>query len=455
MGLLDVLEPVYKALPVVRPPETEPPLKKKLLWSGIVLLLFFIMGRIELIGLTAAASEYLEGLQVILASEIGTLITAGITPIVMSSIILQLLVGGKLISIDLTDPADRAKFQGLQKLFAIILCVFEGFIYPLSGLVTPAPGMLFLLVFQITLGSIIIIYLDEVISKYGVGSGIGLFIAGGVSAGFLWQALMPPGVTIAQPAGGLIPQFITSFSTGVNFLIIFPILMAILLFLIVAYANAIHVNIPITMGRKGTGGRFPVKFLYVSVMPVILTVALFANIRIWALVGSNIPVLGSVLKGIEWATNTPFNLFPKIAVQAANVGLIEGITSMMPDIIQGIVYLIVFVVLCVVFGKFWVAMGGQGPEDVARQLQASGMYIPGFRRDERIIVKILGRYIPPITILGSIFVGLLAGIGNMALGGLISGTGILLTVDIVYRLYEELARQQLLDMHPMLGKILG
>ena len=36
-----------------------------------------------------------------------------------------------------------------------------------------------------------------------------------------------------------------------------------------------------------------------------------------------------------------------------------------------------------------------------------------------------------------------------------SGTGILLTVGIVYRLYEELAKQQLMEMHPMLGRILG
>jgi preprotein translocase subunit SecY len=110
---------------------------------------------------------------------------------------------------------------------------------------------------------------------------------------------------------------------------------------------------------------------------------------------------------------------------------------------------------CVVFGIFWVQMGNQSPEAVADQLQKSGMYIPGFRRDKRVIEGILKRYIPTITILGSLFVGLLAGLGNMALGGLTSGTGILLTVGIVYRIYEQLAKEQMMAMHPMLGKIFG
>ena len=99
-------------------------------------------------------------------------------------------------------------------------------------------------------------------------------------------------------------------------------------------------------------------------------------------------------------------------------------------------------------------MGGQGPEAVSNQLSNSGMYIPGFRRDPRIIRSILDRYIPPITILGSIFVGLLAGLADLtnALG---SGTGILLTVGIVYRLYEELAKQQLMETNPLMGKLFG
>ncbi len=465
MGVLDILEPVYSVLPAVRPPETEPPLKRKLMWSGLALLIFFILGQINVVGLAAEAEEQLIGFQEILASQTGSLITAGIGPIVLSSIILQLLVGGKIIGIDLTNPKDRARFQGLQKLFAIVLCFFEGIVYPMSGLLAPQPGMLFIVAGQIALGSIILLYLDEVVSKYGIGSGIGLFIAGGVSGRFFWQVFMMPGVSLDFPAGGALWRFLGSFGVpgGPSWDILLPIVLALVIFLVVIYANAMHVNIPITMGRKGMGGRYPVKFLYVSVLPVILAVALFANVRIWALMAKGIPVVGQAMAGLTWATGSSleqggagvYGLFTDILRQVGAMGLFDGLAFMGPRVLQGIVYLALLVVACVLFGKFWVKMGGQSPEDVARQLQSSGMYIPGFRRDPRIIERVLNRYIPPITILGSIFVGLLAGIGNMALGTLASGTGILLTVGIVYRIYEELARTQLVDSHPLIRKMLG
>ena len=112
-----------------------------------------------------------------------------------------------------------------------------------------------------------------------------------------------------------------------------------------------------------------------------------------------------------------------------------------------------FIIACIVFGWFWVQMGNQSTEAVAAQLERSGMQIPGFRKDKRVIEKVLNRYIPPITILGSIFVALLAGMGDMVLSGLASGTGILLTVGIIYRFYEEIAKSQAEALAPLLGKL--
>ncbi len=467
MGLLDLLEPVYSALPSVKAPEVEPPLKRKLMWSALALTLFFILGKITVIGLQSGVEDRLIGFQEILASQTGSLITAGIGPIVLASIILQLLVGGKIINIDLTDQKDRARFQGLQKLFAIVLCFFEGAVYPLSGMLAPQPGWLFLVIAQIALGSIILLYLDELVGKYGIGSGIGLFIAGGVAGRFFWQVFNPPLINPKSPAGGQLWKFIASVGQfGFNYaslVLLMPIVVAFIIFLIIIYANAMHVNIPITMGRKGMGGRYPVKFLYVSNLPVILAVALFANVRMWGMALKNVPVLGQIMAAVTWATGSSlepngqgiYGLFGRLFLQIGSLGFGEGLAFMAPQLLQGAVYLVLLVIACVIFGKFWVKMGGQSPEDVARQLQSSGMYIPGFRRDPRIIERVLKRYIPPITILGSIFVGLLAGIGNMTLGTLASGTGILLTVGIVYRIYEELARTQLAESHPLIRKMLG
>jgi len=485
MSVLDFFEPVYKMLPEIKAPEVQPTLKKRIAWSGLALVLFFIMGNIAVIGLDVARAGELEQLQAILASNIGTLLTVGIGPIVLASIILQLLVGGKILNIDLSEPKDKARFTALQKLFAIILCFFEAGVYVFSGFLTPQPGMFVIVVLQVALGAIALLFMDEIVSKWGIGSGIGLFIAGGVSGAVVWKLLNPftytgSGSVFSLFGGdGYLFLFLSNISVdllGAIILYRLPLIFTLLVFFVVVFTEGMHVNIPITMGRKGTGGRFPVKFLYVSNIPVILSVALFANIRLWSTLGKDLPFVGGVLERIGTLVIPPYSLVLDILLQlkasmAMGINGLVGFFSLVAGeavqsvfalqfigigggIIHAAMYMVVLVTVCVVFGKFWVEMAGQGPEAVANQLNKSGMYIPGFRRDPRIIRRVLDRYIPPISIMGAAFVGLLAGFADLT-GALGSGTGILLTVGIIYRLYEELARHQLLDMHPMLGRLLG
>src|SRR3989338_1178189 len=295
MSILDVFEPIYKLLPEVKGPEVKPTLKRRLIWSALALLLFFIMGNITVYGINVAASAggQLQAFELILASKIGSLITVGIGPIVLASIILQMLVGGKIINIDLSNPKDRARFTSMQKLFGIVLCFFEAFVYSAFGFLVPNSGMLLPVILQIAFGAIILIYLDEVVSKYGIGSGIGLFIAGGVAGAIGWRIFSPYGlllVIVGEIAkGALLNAFIASL----------PIIFVIIIFLVVVFAEGMHVNIPITVGRSGATSRFPVKFLYVSNLPVILAVALYANLQMWAIAGANIPILGTMLGAVS------------------------------------------------------------------------------------------------------------------------------------------------------------
>src|SRR3989344_7500313 len=196
MSVLGVLKPLYGLLPEVKSPEERRPLKKRLLWTGLVLLIFFIMGNIRVIGLSAQSAGQLEQLQIILASQIGSLLTVGIGPIVLASIVLQLLIGGGLIKLDFSNPAEKAQFSGVQKLLAIVLSFFEAAVYSLTGFLAPSEGMFLWVVLQVAIGSIILLYLDEVVSKYGIGVGIGLFIAGGVAGEIVWRIFSP--VDLAQ-----------------------------------------------------------------------------------------------------------------------------------------------------------------------------------------------------------------------------------------------------------------
>jgi preprotein translocase subunit SecY len=116
--------------------------------------------------------------------------------------------------------------------------------------------------------------------------------------------------------------------------------------------------------------------------------------------------------------------------------------------------LAILVGFCAVFSLIWLEVGGLGPSKVAQQLMDSGMQIPGYRRSGRPIESILKRYIPVVTILGGIIVGLVAGIADF-LGVFGSGTGILLSVGIIYQYYELLMRERAAEMFPAFRRILG
>ncbi len=433
-------------LPTVKDPSKVPNVRQKLLWTLVILVIYFILGTITLIGLNPEAESVRDiGMyQTILASDIGTLITLGIGPIVLASIILQLLAGVKIINFDFSKSEDRARFSGAQKLLAIVLAVVEAIIYSAFGMLEPLPGMLWLVVLQIVIGAIIVIYLDEVVSKYGIGSGIGLFIAAGVCQAIIWRIFSFP---IGTYTGGLLFQGITMITTGATMelftFVLLPILFTLLVFFAVVYVESVHVNIPLTVGRSGMGANFPVKLMYISNMPVILTGTLFANIALFATLFKD-KGIGSVFSPIANFLQSQHGLLQN--------AIFAGVTGRM--FLMAIGYAILFVTMCVIFGKFWVEVGGQGTANVAGQLQRSGMSIPGFRRDERVLVTVLNRYIPVIVILGSIIVGLLAVLADFT-GAIGTGTGILLTVGIVYRFYEQLAKEQLFESGNFLKTMLN
>jgi preprotein translocase subunit SecY len=119
-----------------------------------------------------------------------------------------------------------------------------------------------------------------------------------------------------------------------------------------------------------------------------------------------------------------------------------------------VVYTLVLVALAVVFGRFWIEMTGQSAKHVAEQLGDVGWQIPGFRRDPRIVESVLNKYIPTITILGSMFVALLAAMATLT-GAVGTGMGILLTVGIMYNVYQQLEQENALEGYPALNKLLS
>ena len=281
-------------------PEVKRPIEKKLAfnvklkWTLIILLAFFILANIPLYGLGANSLAQFESLALILGTDFGSIISLGIGPIVMASIILQLLVGSGILKIDTNTTEGKKYYQGLQKLGVLFFVVFEASVYVIMGGLQPiTPSFTFILIFQLMLGGIAIMFMDEVVTKWGFGSGTSLFIVAGVAwrifAG-LFQFIGTQGENcLADFAGtqcaGKILIIIQSVINGAPTEALAALLVIAVtagIFLLVVWAQSLKVEIPLSFERlRGYSIKWPLQFFYASVIPVILVAALVANIQLF------------------------------------------------------------------------------------------------------------------------------------------------------------------------------
>lgn len=465
---MSFLEKFLTFLPEVKgPKEKRLSFNTKLKWTLIILVSFFILGVVPLYGLGANSLSQFEQLSLILGASFGSITSLGIGPIVTASIVLQLLNGSGILKLDTTTPEGRRRFQGLQKIMILAFIIFESMVYVLLGGLSPSTSLnleafrlaQILLIFQLFLGGLMILYMDEVINKWGFGSGVSLFIAAGVSSQVFIRAFSPltAGGLLAFGSGeapiGQIWVFFQSLigrnPTGA-LLAATAILATIIIFLLSVYFQAMKVEIPLSFGRiRGHGIRWPLRFLYTSNMPVILIAALLANIQLVArlLESSGRPWLGT-FAGNAPATGIITWIFPP---QIISNLITQSVTIL--DLARAGTYTLLMVGGAVLFSYFWVQTSGMDASSQAKQIMASGLQIPGFRRDQRVLEQILSRYITPLTIMGGMAIGILAASADL-LGALTSGTGLLLTVMIIYRLYEEIAQRHMMDMYPALRKVM-
>ena len=458
MGLKDIL----LNLPEVGgPAERRLPFREKLKWTGIVLLLFFTLGLIPIHGLGNNSLKQFEFLSIILGAEFGSIISLGIGPIVTASILLQLLNGSGVLKFDLTSPDGKKMFQGVQKALVFAFILFEAGVYvATNGLAPEQGGSHFAIFFQLVIGGLLILFMDEVVSKWGFGSGVSLFIAAGVSKEIMIRLLSPlsSSGTLAftsgqAPVGALLAvfYFFVQGDFGEVFANLLVILTTLLVFVIAVYAQSMKVELPLSFGRiRGHGIRWPLAFIYTSNIPVILTAALLANIQLWTRLLNNngIHFLGTIGQG-QGSTGFVALIQPVNIVNSLATGNLVWI-QVIPRII---VFTIFMMAGSIVFSLFWVKTAGMDARSQAKQIMSSGLQIPGFRKDERVVESLLERYIPALTVMGALTVGFLASLADV-MGALSSGTGLLLTVMIVYKLYEEIAQQHAVDMNPMLRKFI-
>jgi preprotein translocase subunit SecY len=485
---LEFVDTIEKFIPSIKQPGSPLSLREKMYWTGAILLVYFLLYNIYAIGVNQQSVQqpFLQLISIVFAAKIGSLITVGIGPIVLSSIILQLISGSGLVNIDQNDPVQKGRLQTLQKISAMGIAIVEAFIFVYTGYVPiSSPALIGVVIAQLAVGAIIVIYLDETMTKYGITSGINMFIAAGVSyaivAGTL-SILLPEAIAALQAGGAAAIS---------NALIAFgPLFFAVVVFLASIYAYEMKVELPLSFEQfRGIGGRLPIPFLYVSVLPVILASSLELSLTVWfrffagvkgtfanlakfvayyqpvatTTGGTSLQLTGGITYLVSPTFPLPYSAnyggiggygpyFTYLISHTTSLFIPWGGVVLVPEWIHVIVYTVVLIILCIIFGKFWVELTGQNPKELAGQLGEMGWQIPGFRRDPRIVENVLNKYIPTLTTLGSIFVGLLAAMATLT-GAIGTGMGILLTVGIIYMLYQQLEQERLYETYPFLEKI--
>lgn len=462
--VLHLVRPFLSVLPEVQTADRKVPFREKVLYTVVSLFIFLVCSQLPLYGIhSATGSDPFYWMRVILASNRGTVMELGITPIVTSGLVMQLLAGSKIIEVDNSVREDRALLNGAQKLLGVMITIGEAVAYVLSGMYGDVrdlgAGNAILIIVQLFFAGIIVICLDELLQKgYGLGSGISLFIATNICENIIWKAFSPTTINSGRGAefeGAVIALFhllITRTNkVGAlreafyrqNLPNVTNLLATILVFLIVIYFQGFRVVLPVrSKNARGQQGSYPIKLFYTSNMPIILQSALVSNLYFI-----------SQLLHRKYSTNLLVNLLGKwkeseysSSGQLIPVGgLVYYITppSSLAEIaanpFHALFYLVFMLTACALFSKTWIEVSGSSARDVAKQLKEQQMVMPGHRESN--LQKELNRYIPTAAAFGGMCIGALTVVADF-MGAIGSGTGILLAVTIIYQYFETFEKER-------------
>jgi protein transport protein SEC61 subunit alpha len=460
--VIDLVKPMMCVLPEVATPDRKIQFREKISWTAISLFVFLVCTQIPLFGITGHKSaDPFYWMRVILASNRGTLMELGISPIVTSGMVMQLLAGSKIIDVDQSLKEDRMLFQGAQKLFGMLITLSEAVAYVMSGMYGPVAdlgaGNAILIILQLTGAGVIVLLLDELLQKgYGLGSGISLFIATNICETIVWKSFSPTTINTGKSRefeGAVIAMFHLLFTKGdmigaikealyrQNAPNITSLFATTIVFFVVIYFQGFRIELQMKYQKiRGQVSSYPIKLFYTSNIPIILQTALVSNLYfvsqlLYKKFKSNMLVnLLGQWQTIEWSG------------QSVPIGGIvyymsppHSFSDIWEDPIHALFYILFVMSSCAIFSKMWIDVSGSSARDVAKQLRDQQMMMPG-RRDSD-MPKVLNRYIPTAAAFGGACIGALTIIADF-LGAIGSGTGILLAVTIIYQYFETFCKEQ-------------
>ena len=410
-----------------------PELRKKMLYTLLMLVIFRLGSYIPVPGLTGEAvaqmmGGFSDGMQGLLnnfsggALERGSIFAMSISPYINASIIIQLLT----VAIPALERLAKEGEEGKKKLSSytrygtVVLGFLQatGLYFGLkSGMQGNAVMNYILVTLSLTAGTAFLMWLGEQITERGIGNGISLLIFTGiVSRGpAMIQSLR---ASLFTAEGVSIQSVIT---------LIAILVVAVLAIAFVVLMNDAERRIPVqyakrVVGRKTYGGQsthIPIKLSMAGVMPIIFAVSImsFPQTINMFVNGQSIPegFWGVILR---WFQQThPF-------------------------------YIIAYFLLIVFFTYFYTAIQFN-PIEIANNMKKNGGFVPGIRPGKP-TSDFVGRIVSRITLFGSLFLAVIAVFPILlafvpSLGGVsIGGTSLLIVVGVALETVKQMESQMLM-----------
>lgn len=464
------LKPILTMVPEIAMSDRVQPFADRVSMTFFTLLIFLSMYNFPIYGIkwgSMQANPFYHQ-RLVMAASSGTLMELGVSHILTSSIMMQILCSAKVIVVNNSVKEERALLQGFQKFIAIMIALAQSVLYVLAGFYGSV-GILkgLLIMFQLFASSLIVIYLDEMLQKgYGIGSGISLFTCGAVSLEMIWKVIGPASIPVYSDTGVIsnsteyvgaalaLPHALFTREDRVYAFLdiafgrmdsevmssISGIAVSILLAGAVAHLLMWRVEVVVSsIKHRSAQGKLPIKFLYTSNIPL----------AIYAVVAGNIFMVSQIiyfafpsafftkLTG-RWIISKAGGYLQPVDGLPYYLSYPTSLRDLLFDPFHGMFYLVLVLAFVATVSKLWIEISGTNSRGIAKDLRDKQMAIKGHRGGN--LEHELNRNIPTAAALGGMVLSGLAVLADMC-GSAVSGAGVVMVVTIVFQYYEICIRE--------------